>query len=332
VAARLVEWEEAGRVTRTTDAALFLHEYTADGLTIRGLVGALAIDRRASGLDDRAVWPHEGIHPAQVDELASRMYEMGLNPAPILLVHEGPADVRTLLRTVAARKPHAEYLDRNEQKQRIWAITDPVEIASINRSLNDGAALIADGHHRYAAYLQLQEAHPGTPWDRGLAMLVDQTDTPLFLGAIHRTLSGVSVAEVTTAAMKAGGAVLPAGREEALADLAPNTLVLTDSERWAVVTPPTAPGIELVEWLQTALVPALAEPPTSIAFHHAAEDALSRANRRTIAVLLPAPDFTAVRDLVNRGGLLPEKATSFQPKPSLGVLMRSVHDEPSGPR
>lgn len=331
VAARLLEWESAGRVTRTTDPALFLHEYTAGGLTIRGLVGALAIDRRAVGLDDRAVWPHEGIHPAQVHELASRMYEMGMNPAPILLVHEGPADVRALLRIVTARTPDVEYLDRNEQKHRIWAITDPAEISTINRSLHDGAALIADGHHRYAAYLQLQEAHPGTPWDRGLAMLVDQTDTPLFLGAIHRTLTGVSVADVTAAAIKAGGSVHPGGRDEALADLAPDTLVLTDSEQWAVVTPPSGAGIELVEWLQTSLIPSLAEQPASIAFHHAAEDALSRAKHRTVAVLLPAPDFAAVRDLVNRGGLLPEKATSFQPKPSLGVLMRSVRDESSGP-
>ena len=164
-------------------------------------------------------------------------------------------------------------------------------------------------------------------------MLVDQTDTPLFLGAIHRTLSGVTVADVTTAAMKAGGAVHPGGRDEALADLAPDTLVLTDSERWAVVTPPTAAGIELVEWLQTALIPALAEQPTSIAFHHARRGRPEQGQAdRTVAVLLPAPDFAAVRDLVNRGGLLPEKATSFQPKPSLGVLMRSVHDEPSGPR
>ena len=331
VAARLLEWEASGRVTRSATPALFLHEYTAGGLTIRGLVGALAIGQRASGLDDRAVWPHEGIHPAQVDELASRMFEMGMNPAPILLVHEGPADVRALLRTVTERVPDVEYLDRTEQKQRIWAITDPAEIEAINSSLHDGAALIADGHHRYAAYLQLQEAHPGTAWDRGLAMLVDQTDTPLFLGAIHRTLTGVSVSDVCDAAVKAGGTVHPEERREALADLAPDTLVLTDSERWVVVTPPAGAGIELVEWLQSELIPALVEQPTSIAFHHAAEEALTRARPRTVAVLLPAPDFAAVRDLVNRGGLLPEKATSFQPKPSLGVLMRSVRDESSGP-
>ncbi|UUZ58994.1 hypothetical protein [Nocardioides sp. B-3] len=58
---------------------------------------------------------------------------------------------------------------------------------------------------------------------------------------------------------------------------------------------------------------------------------MSRARPRTVAVLLPAPDFAAVRDPVNHGGLLPEKATSFQPKPSTGVLMRSVRDESSAP-
>lgn len=331
VPTRLLEWEEAGRLTRIAAPALFLHEYTAGGITIRGLVGALSIKRRAAGLDDRAVWPHEGIHPAQVDELAARMYEMGMNPAPILLVHEGPPDVRTLLKAVAARRPDVEYLDRNEQKQSIWAISAPLEISALNAALQDGAALIADGHHRYAAYLQLQQSHPGTAWDRGLAMLVDQVDTPLFLGAIHRTLAGVSIADVTDAARRAGGFAHPCPRQQALADLAPKTLVLTDSESWAVVTPPTGAGIELVAWLQSALIPALAASPTTTAFHHTAEEALSRATSSTVAVLLPAPDFAAVRDLVNRGGLLPEKATSFQPKPSLGVLMRSVRDEPSAP-
>ncbi|PUA79218.1 DUF1015 family protein [Nocardioides currus] len=331
VANRLLEWEADGRVTRSELPGLFLHEYTAGGLTIRGLVGALAMDRRADGLADRAIWPHEGIHPTQVDELATRMFEMGMNPAPILLVHEGPEDVRALLTEVATRPPHGEYLDRNEQKQRIWAITDPRQIDAINGSLAGGAALIADGHHRYAAYLQLQEAHPGTAWDRGLAMLVDQTDTPLFLGAIHRTINGVSLDQVCAAAVLAGGAVHPGDRDTALAELAPNTVVVTDSHAWAVLTPPHGSGLELVEWLQSGLIPVLEQQPTSVAFHHSAEDALGRATARTVAALLPAPDFAAVRDLVNRGGLLPEKATSFQPKPSLGVIMRSLRDEPSTP-
>lgn len=331
VASRLLDWESAGRVTRAALPALYLHEYTAGGMTIRGLVGALDISRRAADVRDRAVWPHEGIHPTQVDELASRMDEMGMNPAPILLVHEGSQPLRELLRMVADREPDIEYLDRTEQKQRIWAITDPVELNAIHDGLSDSAALIADGHHRYAAYLRLQERHPGTPWDRGLAMLVDQIDTPLFLGAIHRTLAGVSLGDVTDAVSATGGSVGPGDRGTVLAELAPHTMVVTDGTDWAVVAPPITAGIEVVEWLQDDVIPTLARRPAAVAFHHAAEDAMSRANQHTIAVLLPAPDFSAVRDLVRSGRLLPEKATSFQPKPSLGVLMRSVRDESDDP-
>ena len=46
------------------------------------------------------------------------------------------------------------------------------------------------------AYLELQQRHPGTAADRGLAMLVDQDDTPLFLGAIHRTLARTSLEDL----------------------------------------------------------------------------------------------------------------------------------------
>ena len=42
---------------------------------------------------------------------------------------------------------------------------------------------------------------------------------------------------------------------------------------------------------------------------------------------MPAIDYDLVRRIVSDQRLLPEKATSFQPKPSLGVLMRSLRDE-----
>ena len=42
---------------------------------------------------------------------------------------------------------------------------------------------------------------------------------------------------------------------------------------------------------------------------------------------MPAPDYDVVRRILAADRLLPEKATSFQPKPSLGVLMRSLLDE-----
>jgi uncharacterized protein (DUF1015 family) len=41
---------------------------------------------------------------------------------------------------------------------------------------------------------------------------------------------------------------------------------------------------------------------------------------------MPAPDFDQVLEASAAGSLLPEKATSFQPKPNVGSFIRSLHD------
>ena len=41
-------------------------------------------------------------------------------------------------------------------RHRLWAVTDPAQLAAVAADLAPRQALIADGHHRYAAYLQLQ--------------------------------------------------------------------------------------------------------------------------------------------------------------------------------
>ena len=70
VADRLTGWIAQGWAREDSSPALYLHEYTVGGLTIRGLVGVLDVSRRAELLADRAVWPHEAIHLEQAGELA----------------------------------------------------------------------------------------------------------------------------------------------------------------------------------------------------------------------------------------------------------------------
>src|SRR3954451_14282344 len=110
VATRLAQWQERGQLHRDEEPALYLHEYTTAGLTVRGLVGALDISHRASGPEDRAVLPHEGIHPSQADELADRMTELGMNPAPILLVHRAPLAAREVVRSLLGTAPEHEFV------------------------------------------------------------------------------------------------------------------------------------------------------------------------------------------------------------------------------
>jgi hypothetical protein len=332
VAARLVRWQGRGLVRRDDAPALYLHEYTANGITVRGLVGALDVSRRATRPEDRAVLPHEGIHPAQADDLADRMAEMGLNPAPILLVHNGTARLAELTTAVVRLAPDHAFTDRSEQQHRIWAIRDEPTLAGIAAELRDARALIADGHHRYAAYLRLQRREPGGPCDLGLAMLVDQSATPLFLGPIHRSLAGTTLDDLRSAAESLGMTCSRRTHSAAVAALGPTTLAATDGQEWVAVELDVPSDRAAVEVLHLQLVPALPHGPSSIGYHHTVEDALAHADpRTTIAVLMPAPAVDLVQRIAEDDRLLPEKATSFQPKPSLGVLIRSLHDAADAP-
>lgn len=332
---RLRAWEKRGFLTYDDEPAVYLHEYTLNGIVVRGLVGAVDLTRRTSRLDQRALLPHEGVYPAQADDLADRMGEMGVNPAPILLVHRSPAGLRELLRDVRTT-PHRQVTDRAGHLHRIWTLRDTTVLDSIARHLAPTTALIADGHHRYAAYLRLQQRDPGAPTDRGLAMLVDHDDTPLFLGAIHRVLVGSSVRDVHDAAASLGIRTREMDGDDALASLGPSTLVVTDGQRWLTVDLDLAGGHVEVEMLHDLLVPSLGHGPSRISYHHSAQEALEQASpERGTAVLMPAPTLEQVEQVVAAGRLFPEKATSFQPKPAFGVFIRSWRDErpsPSTPR
>ncbi len=80
--------------------------------------------------------------------------------------------------------------------------------------------------------------------------------------------------------------------------------------------------------LHDQLVPEFPHGPRRIGYHHTVEEALAQVSPDLgVAVLMPAPDVGQVLRIAGRDRLLPEKATSFQPKPSLGVLIRSLRDE-----
>jgi hypothetical protein len=336
VSARLLRWQAKGYVSHDAEPALYLHEYTSAGMTVRGLVGALDVSRRAKRPSDRAVLPHEGIHPAQADDLADRMAEMQLNPAPILLVHRGSEVLRTTLAKVMTNTPDHSFTDRGEQQHRIWAIRDPATLTTIAIELAGSRALIADGHHRYAAYLRLQRRHAGSHGGRaatdfGLAMLVDQEATPLFLGPIHRTLAGASLADLRDAVESVGLHYEERSQPEAVAALSATRLAATDGTTWAVLDLDPGSGEAAVETLHRRIVPALPHGPTALTYHHSVDEALGRARPDQVAVLMPAPSVDLVLRIAEADRLLPEKATSFQPKPSLGVLIRSLRDAPTGP-
>lgn len=198
----LREWLSAGVLIRDRMAALYIYEQSlqADPPWLqRGIIGLV----RLGSPEEAGILPHEGVMPGLVAGRRHLMAATQANLEPIFLIYdgEGPgtaAETATEVmdRVAAGRAPLVSVVTEDGVTHRLWRLGDPAEQASIAADLTGRRALIADGHHRYAAYLDLQAEMRASglgagPWDYGLAFLVDSAAYPPRLGAIHRVLPGL---------------------------------------------------------------------------------------------------------------------------------------------
>ena len=338
VRARLHKWRDKGYLRADHDPALYLYEYTADDATVRGLIGLVGLRHE----DERVILPHEGVMAGLVDDRTVLMRTTETNLEPILLVHEGTERLHALVAEASSDAPVADFVALDGSEHRLWAVSDAAVVDAIGTELAGAQALIADGHHRYAAYLRLQEelrdpeAPDGTsPWDHGLALLVDQHDYPLRVGPIHRSVGALTMSDVseisadrhdefrTLPDREAAFAALTDG-DAAAPDLA--SFVVSDGRAWAVLrTPRTSPVDAAV--LHEVLLPAWGVADEQVGYHHSLDQALHTTARQPgVVVAVSPPSVAQVMETAALGVRMPRKSTSFAPKPRMGVVMRDLSD------
>jgi uncharacterized protein (DUF1015 family) len=321
----------------------------------RGLIGAL----RLSPLEAGVVRPHEDVAPGPVAGRLQLMEATRANLEPIYLLHDGStrgASARIIDETAARRPPLVDTVTPDGIRHRLWAVTDPAELAAIAADLAPRSALIADGHHRYSAYLKLQARRraagdgPG-PWDYGLALLVDASAYPPEIGAIHRVIPGLApaaAAELAKAAftvrrLPGGTSQLPAALDE-LADAShrgPAFLIAGGGEVRLLTDPDPVqvdaamPPGHSARWralaasvLQELLIARIwgisdSEPDVRIVHNDAAEAVAQADETGGTAVICPSMSTWDVYDVAARGERVPRKSTSFGPKPRTGLVIRT---------
>jgi uncharacterized protein (DUF1015 family) len=354
-AARLLrDWQDAGILVPDPVPALYVYEQTlADGQVLqRGLIGALRLAPLGAG----PVLPHEDVIPGPVAGRRQLMEATGANLEPIFLLYDGNGPA-TATAQITEQARHGEPLVTINTDDgiwhRLWGVTDPAEQAAIAQDLASHQALIADGHHRYAAYLQLQArkrtAGAGAgPWDAGLALLVDSTAFPPRIGAIHRVvpglcpaaaarlaepvftvraLPGVTPREALAAVREAGErhtAFLVAGEQEfyLLTDPDPDAVkdAMPDrSDRWRALS------AAVMQELLLGRLWRVKDDDQNVEIHHDADEALRSVagSADRTAVICPPLSADVVRDVAAHGERVPRKSTSFAPKPRTGLVLRS---------
>ncbi|MFJ4550773.1 DUF1015 domain-containing protein [Streptomyces sp. NPDC088817] len=346
----LRRWLSEGVLVPDPEPALYVYEQCdGDGLLQRGLIGALRVSEPAEGV----VLPHEDVMPHVVADRAALMRATSANLEPLLLTYRGDgstAATTMIIERVAERPPLLSTTTEDGFGHRLWAITDPADLARVQEDLARHQALIADGHHRWATYLRLRAEHPSpSAWDYGLVLLVDTARYPLRVRAIHRLLHGLPVADALSALdglFRVRRLDLPlTGALEALADAAceGNAFLFAGDGSFHLVDRPdpgllarTIPADHPAAWRTldaTVLHATLLEhvwhipedSPAHIAYIHDTVATVEKAERDGgTAVLMHPVREEVVRDLARQGVTMPRKSTSFGPKPASGLVLRAL--------
>ncbi|KIH99418.1 hypothetical protein LP52_07105 [Streptomonospora alba] len=356
----LRNWLTEGILVRDREPAIYVYEQTLpEGLRQRGLVGALRLPAPGSPV----VRPHEDVAPEPVLDRARLMAATQANLEPIFLLYRGgDGAAARITETVAETwpQPLVDTATADGVAHRLWSVTDTALHGEIAADLAARTALIADGHHRYAAYQRLRARRHGPgPWDDGLALLVDSDSCPPRVGAIHRVLRGLDTDAAVAAAAEVAAAVpMPAeaegpavppgatgGTSEPSGGEGPGLVLAApdrgsrrfrlrvDADRLAAAFPDRSPAWRALPtaaleyllgvWgLGDADVDLVHDDP-------AAAVAAARPGRDTAVLLDPVP-VEDVYTIAAEGELTPRKTTSFGPKPRTGLVLRGA--EALGPR
>ncbi len=344
----LRDWEDAGILVRDDDAALWLYAMQpTDGAATVGWLGAVAVADPAG----RAVLPHEDTFPAAVEGRRALLEATATDLEPIVLAHDPRPEIAALTEAALTSPATLELTDTEGVRHRLWRVVDEEVLRRLRTALAGTGAVIADGHHRFAAARALHRTHPDGDC-RVLALLTPMGAGGLRVQAIHRVLPDLSLATATDSAGRGftvtevptdPGPAAVAAAARAAQGGPDGGFLLSDGRRLVRLSGPSAevratvPAEAPPAWRSLDVVLATTglighlwgrpDDPASVLVAHDVPEALELAGRRAgVALLLRPPSPADVAAVARAGARMPRKSTLFVPKPRTGLVLRPHAD------
>ncbi|MGH7319543.1 MAG: DUF1015 domain-containing protein [Candidatus Rokuibacteriota bacterium] len=155
----LDSWLAAGAWAKDATPAIYPYDqtYVVAGRTVArtGFVALGEVTEYARGV----VLPHErthaGVRRDRLDLLEATRADMGLL---FMLVADPSGQLRQA--TAPLGEPIAEARDLQDERHRLWRVTDPAMLAHVQALMAARSVIIADGHHRYETAVEYARRHP----------------------------------------------------------------------------------------------------------------------------------------------------------------------------
>ena len=349
------DWLASGALRREGEPCFYLmrHSYQLGGMTRShlGLFGGVQVE----DYDEGVVLPHEFTRePAVLDRVALLEFCQAQFSPIMTLYRDAERTLAPVFQEIMAAEPELEIADETEDAVELWRVDSPEAQRAITEFFQDRPLFLADGHHRYEAALRFNRKQQSGGADDAhryvMMTLVEFDDPGLLLLPYHRTMNGLSPAELTQirenldelfeiqlVTVDEGGIdrlleqVAFLGKDgHALAMLGPEP-----DEAYLLML---RPSIDWREWGELAvseawvldekvLKPVLGDGVTGyVNYSHDAVSIVRQvmSGQQQLGFLLKPFPMDAFESIVGGGQRLPSKSTFFYPKLPTGLVINQL--------
>jgi uncharacterized protein (DUF1015 family) len=200
-AACLRQWQSENVLLRDPEPSIYVY---SQQFTVPGDPAGAAIERRAfialgrvEDYDRKVVFRHEQTLSKPKADRFNLLRATQAHCGQIFMVYSDPAEeIDAVLRQDGPAT--AEVRDEDGVLHRMWRVSDPQVIASVQKKMADKKLIIADGHHRYETALnyrnevrEISNGDRNAPAERVMMTFVNMDSPGLVVLPTHRVVFGL---------------------------------------------------------------------------------------------------------------------------------------------
>ncbi len=190
------EWRTQGILRQDSSPSIYSYSqtFTAPSGTSFERRGFIALGR-VEDYSARVVFRHEQTLSKPKADRLDLLRATRAHYEQLFLLYEDSGEIDSLLTT-----PHPPTIDVTDEygvAHRVWQISDPAVIASVQEKMRGQKLVIADGHHRYETALNFRnesrsaagpESAPQAPYEFVMMTFVNMNDPGLLVLPTHRVV------------------------------------------------------------------------------------------------------------------------------------------------
>ena len=333
---------------------LLIDRWMEEGILVREDVDSLIIitqDFRGNGKDfcrvgliapvetsppAGIIMPHEQTFEWAVKERKEVMLKSRCQLEPIFLAINGLSFERILRAAVKGLVPIRTFEEPSGVINKFFLVSDEDTVNSIIRSIQKDKAIVADGHHRLKATMEIFSNHPEAGnefWRYSLAYITSLQQDSLMISGIHRLMGKEFSFSKIKPALEEYFSIETISQNESLSlitiydgsyhSLAPKDNAFDQIGEYGKCKFKTDPSLVNTLIFEKIMGMPIDEVATKVGYTHSVPFAVEEVDRGNygFAILMPEWDKSTFLSMTEKGRVMPQKSTYFYPKIPSGIAL-----------